>query len=152
MKRLYLWLGLVALASLLLVVACGPATEQPAANQETTATEAALVRQQDVEAAGQATPTAVAPAPASPSPPVPSPAPTLTQAVTQINSHDDVPRITAQELKRLLDAGQAVAFDARGKRSFDQKHIAGAISLPQNQVAARLDELPADKLAVFYCT
>ena len=64
----------------------------------------------------------------------------------------DVLRITAQELKAKLDAGQAVVFDARRQSDYAQRHIAGAISLPQNEVAARLAELPTDKLAVFYCT
>jgi hypothetical protein len=152
MKRFYLWLGLAALSSLLLVVACGPSTVQPTANQETTATERAIVRQQDIEAAVQATLTANAPTPTPQSTPVPSPAPASTRAAAQISSPDDVPRITAQELKTLLDANQAVVFDARRQESFAQKHIIEAISLPQNQVAARLDELPADKLAIFYCT
>ena len=69
-----------------------------------------------------------------------------------IASAADVPRITAQELKAKLDAGQAVVFDARLQESYAQRHIAGAISLPEDEVAARLAELPTDKLAVFYCT
>ncbi|MGD2207582.1 MAG: rhodanese-like domain-containing protein [Anaerolineae bacterium] len=55
--------------------------------------------------------------------------------ITQINSPDDVPRITVQELKALLDANQTVVFDARQQRFFTRKHIVGAISLPQNRVA-----------------
>jgi len=62
----------------------------------------------------------------------------------------DVRRITAQELKAKLDAGQAVVFDVRRQESYTQRHIAGAISLPENEVAARLAELPTDKLPVFY--
>lgn len=151
MKRVYLGLGLVLLVSLALA-ACGPANDQPAANQEAIAAEAALARQQDIDAAVQATLTAVAP-PATASPtPKPGPASTSAPVSSPIASPDDVPRITAQQLKALLDAGQAVLFDARRQESFAQKHIPGAISLPQNQVAARLNELPADKLAVFYCT
>lgn len=64
----------------------------------------------------------------------------------------DVPRITAQELKAKLDAGQAVVFDARRQVDYARRHISGAISMPQDEVAARLSELPTDKLAVFYCT
>ena len=76
--------------------------------------------------------------------------PTVTEATTA--DSDDVPRITAQELKAKLDAGQAVVFDARQQEPYTQQHIAGAISLPEDEVAARLAELPTDKLAVFYCT
>ena len=76
--------------------------------------------------------------------------PTVTEAT--INGSDDVPRITAQELKAKLDAGQAVVFDTRQQEPYTQQHIAGSISLPEDEVAARLAELPTDKLAVFYCT
>ncbi len=76
--------------------------------------------------------------------------PTVAEAT--IADSDDVPRITPQELKAKLDAGQAVVFDARLQQSYTQRHIAGAISLPEDEVAARLAELPTDKLAVFYCT
>jgi len=65
---------------------------------------------------------------------------------------DDAPRITAHELKAKLDAGLAVVFDARQQEPYAKQHIAGAVSLPEDEVAARLAELPTDKLAVFYCT
>ncbi len=73
-------------------------------------------------------------------------------AEATIANSDDVPRITPQELKAKLDAGQAAVFDARLQEPYARQHIAGAISLPKDEVAARLDELPTDKLAVFYCT
>ncbi len=76
--------------------------------------------------------------------------PTVTGATTARSA--GVLRITAQELKAKLDAGQAVVFDARRQSAYTQRHIAGAISLPEGEVAARLAELPADKMAVFYCT
>ena len=73
-------------------------------------------------------------------------------AEATIAGSDDVLRITPQELQAKLDAGQAVVFDARRQESYTQRHIAGAISLPEAEVSARLAELPTDKLAVFYCT
>ncbi len=76
--------------------------------------------------------------------------PTATGAT--ITRSADVLRITARELKAKLDAGQAVVVDARRQSAYTQRHVAGAISLPENEVAARLAELPTDKLAVFYCT
>ena len=75
-----------------------------------------------------------------------------TVADATIAGSDDVPRITVPELKAKLDAGQAVVFDVRPQPAYAYKHIAGAISLPQGEVADRLAELPTDKLAVFYCT
>ena len=86
--------------------------------------------------------------------PVPTPGPlaSATPVAGTFVSSDDMPRITVQELKAKLDAGQAVVFDVRQQSAYAHKHIAGAISLPQGEVADRLAELPADKMAVFYCT
>ena len=76
--------------------------------------------------------------------------PTVAEAT--IANSADVPRVTPQELKAKLDAGQAVVFDVRRPESYAQRHIAGAISLPEDEVATRLAELPTDEMAVFYCT
>jgi len=86
--------------------------------------------------------------------PVITPGPTArtTPVAGTIISSADMPRITVQELKAKLDAGQAVVFDVRQQSAYAQKHIAGAISMPQGEVADRLAELPADKMTVFYCT
>ncbi len=127
--------------ALLFVVTCGPSTVQPTTDQA-----ASTAGQQAIEAAVQATLTAVAPT-LIPTPPV-----SATSVVATIASPADVPRITAQELSAKLDAGQAVVFDARRQESYMRQHIAGALSLPWNEVDARLAELPTDKQAVFYCT
>jgi hypothetical protein len=137
-----LWLGLAALVALLFVAACGPSTVQPTTDQA-----ASTAGQQAIEAAVQATLTAVAPTLT----PTPSVSATSSVAAT-IASPADVPRITAQELRAKLDASQAVVFDARRKESYMRQHIAEALSLPWNEVAARLAELPTDRQAVFYCT
>lgn len=75
-----------------------------------------------------------------------------TPVVGTLTSSADMPRITVQELKAKLDADEAVVFDARTRAAYAKKHIAGAISMPQDEVEARVAELPSDKLAVFYCT
>jgi len=75
-----------------------------------------------------------------------------TPVVGALTSSADMPRITVQELKAKLDADQAVVFDARTRAAYAKKHIAGATSMPQGEVASRLAELPNDKLVVFYCT
>lgn len=65
----------------------------------------------------------------------------------------EAPRITLQELKSILDQKtDVIIVDARGKNSFEQEHIKGAISMPVEEVDARLDELPKDREIVFYCT
>jgi len=84
--------------------------------------------------------------------PVPGTIASATPVAGTIISSVDMPRITVPELKAKLDAGQAVVFDVRQQSDYAQKHIAGAISMPQSEVADRLAELPADKMTVFYCT
>ena len=84
--------------------------------------------------------------------PATGPLASATPSAGPLVSSADMPRITAQELKAKVDAGQAVIFDARQQSAYAQKHIAGAISLSQDEVQARVAELPTDKLVVFYCT
>lgn len=65
---------------------------------------------------------------------------------------EDARRVTADELRKMLDAGKAVVYDTRGKAAYDAEHIKGALSMPSDEVAARTGELPTDKTLVFYCT
>lgn len=65
---------------------------------------------------------------------------------------DDARRITAAELKKLVDEGKAAIYDTRAKGAYDAEHIKGALSMPSNEVADRAGELPKDKTLVFYCT
>lgn len=69
-----------------------------------------------------------------------------------VRSSADVQRITPAEAKALLDAGQAVLYDARSAESYASQHAAGAISFPEEDVEARFGELPTDKTLIFYCT
>ena len=70
-----------------------------------------------------------------------------------VASTADVPRITPQELKAKLDAGEPVIVaDARSAASYEASHIAGAISVPATGVQDHLDALPQDAQIVFYCT
>lgn len=65
----------------------------------------------------------------------------------------EVPRITPQELKRQLDSSQEIlVVDSRSLAEFQQRHIAGAVSVPYAEVQARLGELPRDQEIVLYCT
>ncbi len=68
-------------------------------------------------------------------------------------TREEVPRIAPAELKGRLDSGEEVlVVDARSAREFQQQHIPGAISVPYNEVEARLGELPRDQEIVLYCT
>lgn len=65
---------------------------------------------------------------------------------------DGVRRISVAELQKMVEEGRVAIYDTRTKANYDQEHIKGALSLPQNEAAARADELPRDKTLVFYCT
>ena len=69
------------------------------------------------------------------------------------STSDEVPRITVQELKSLLDSGRDVAIaDTRDPEFYESEHILGAISMPYSAVDQRYKELPRGKTIVFYCT
>ena len=63
----------------------------------------------------------------------------------------DVPRIGVAAAKGQADNGMAVFVDVRTQATYAQAHIAGALSMPANQVTQRYAELPGDELIVFYC-
>jgi len=66
---------------------------------------------------------------------------------------DDVPRITPREVKELIDGDEElVIVDTRSLEQYNAGHIAGAVSLPVSEIAARHEELPKDRLIVLYCT
>jgi hypothetical protein len=62
-----------------------------------------------------------------------------------------VPRISVGTAREMADAGEAILVDVRTKGTFEAVHIAGAISLPSEEIPERIDELPTDKLIIFYC-
>jgi 3-mercaptopyruvate sulfurtransferase SseA len=65
---------------------------------------------------------------------------------------DGVRRITTVELRDALDKGAAIVIDTRPVESYRQSHIKGSISIPVDQVANHLNELPRDKMIVAYCS
>jgi rhodanese-related sulfurtransferase len=63
----------------------------------------------------------------------------------------DVPRIGVAEAKAMAESGSAILVDVRTEATYEGRHIAGALSMPVDQVAQRYAELPSDKLVIFYC-
>ncbi len=59
--------------------------------------------------------------------------------------------LTRETLRARLAAGEVIALDVRPVAEFAQGHIAGALSIPYDQLEARLAELPADREIVAYC-
>ena len=73
------------------------------------------------------------------------------QPTSQI-PYPNVPRISLDETKSKLDSGQLVLVDVRSRNSYDQSHAVGAVSIPEQEIGSRLNELPRDKEIVLYCT
>ena len=63
----------------------------------------------------------------------------------------DVYGVDREGLLRRVQAGEAVVIDVRPSNEYDTAHIAGAMSIPLQQLEERLVELPRDKNIVAYC-
>ena len=61
-----------------------------------------------------------------------------------------VRRISAHDLKRRMDAGEALVLDVRKKEVFDQGHVKGARPLPIKERATWAQEVPRGKAIVLY--
>lgn len=76
--------------------------------------------------------------------------PTVPVAATD-PAFDALPRIEIAAAFERFSSGGALFVDNRVKSEYDLGHVAGAISMPENEVAARFAELPKDKDLIFYC-
>jgi rhodanese-related sulfurtransferase len=66
-----------------------------------------------------------------------------------------IQRITAQDLKRRMDAHEPLTvLDTRSPEAWKSSdvQIPGSIRVPPDEVARHLAEVPRDRLAVAYCT
>ena len=96
--------------------------------------------------------------PAEASPTVPKPTATFVPLITpsptatgDTPTRADVPRITVQAAQLQVEAGEAILVDVRTRATYEVNHIAGAISMPFDEVSRRSAELPTNKLVIFYC-
>lgn len=64
---------------------------------------------------------------------------------------EDVAEVTRDELLRRLEAGDVTVIDVRPGEEYAAGHIPGALSLPVDELADRLAELPAGATVVAYC-
>jgi rhodanese-related sulfurtransferase len=64
---------------------------------------------------------------------------------------EDVEAIGREELIARLGRGDVVLVDVRPREEFEAGHIAGARSIPLEELRQRLAELPADREIVAYC-
>lgn len=59
--------------------------------------------------------------------------------------------VDRDELLRLARSGEVVVLDVRPPEEYAAGHIPGAISIPIDELAARLADLPMDQQIVAYC-
>jgi hypothetical protein len=64
---------------------------------------------------------------------------------------EEPPRISVEELKKLMDAGSVLLIDVRSEAIYGMRHIAGAVSAPFEDIERQARILPKDKLIVAYC-
>ncbi|HEV7426486.1 MAG TPA: rhodanese-like domain-containing protein [Thermoanaerobaculia bacterium] len=60
-------------------------------------------------------------------------------------------RIKREEAIKMVKAKKAVYVDVRGKDSYDQGHIKGAISIPLGDILTRVREIPPKMFIITYC-
>lgn len=72
-------------------------------------------------------------------------------AAEYIDGGDQLEPLTRAELLRRLHRRDAVVVDVRPTEEYESAHIRGAISVPLDELARRLRELPRTKLIVAYC-
>jgi 3-mercaptopyruvate sulfurtransferase SseA len=66
--------------------------------------------------------------------------------------YPEVPRISVQQAEKQLAGGEVLMVDVRSRASYDRLHIEGAVSMPEDEIENRLDELDGYKNIVLYCT
>jgi rhodanese-related sulfurtransferase len=64
---------------------------------------------------------------------------------------EEVERIDRDELRARLARREVVVIDVRPAEEYAAGHIAGARSIPFDEIEQRLDELPRDREIVAYC-
>lgn len=75
--------------------------------------------------------------------------PLIDQLRREFSIDDD--EVQRSELREQLAGGRAVLIDVRPANEFAHGHIPGALSLPLDELDARLGEMPRDKRIIAYC-
>ena len=66
----------------------------------------------------------------------------------------EVPRVSLEAAKVALDSGAAILVDVRSPGDFEERHIAGAISVPLGEIERNMTGLTLEKAQwiITYCT
>ena len=68
-----------------------------------------------------------------------------------LGERESLESIGFDELAARVRAGSVVLLDVRPQPEYEAGHIAGALSIPSDELARRLKELPRTKEVVAYC-
>lgn len=63
----------------------------------------------------------------------------------------ELPTVSVEEIREQLTKDAVMLVDVRPGIEYHTAHIPGAVSLPYDELLARMEELPNDKLIVAYC-
>lgn len=63
----------------------------------------------------------------------------------------DTEHVSREELLRRARLGEVVVLDVRPREEYAAGHIPGAVSIPLDELADRLGDIPADQEIVAYC-
>lgn len=152
-------LPLIALA--LACAACaGEPAPQRSAVTETVATAAPgpveLGSRRDVTFDGKGNVTATRPVAAEPAQP-PAPVPATPRSIPEAPRPESTRQpnarlVTPDELRPMLERGEAVLVDVRSESAWAFRRAEGAMNIPYQDLFARSVELPHEKLIALYCT
>ena len=67
-------------------------------------------------------------------------------------SIDNIQRTSLEDAKKAFDGKEAVFLDVRTLDAYTRNHIPGAISIPETQVTARMNELDPNQWIITYCS
>ena len=59
--------------------------------------------------------------------------------------------LAPERVKELLDAGEATLVDVREDTEWEAGRVPGAVHLELNELTSRAEEVPKERVVVFYC-
>jgi hypothetical protein len=71
---------------------------------------------------------------------------------SQVIPYPKVQRISLADAKAAYDLGNAIFVDVRGEPYYSQGHIPGALSIDEDELEGRLNELNPKAWIITYCT
>jgi hypothetical protein len=81
------------------------------------------------------------------------PGPATLPLANAAQTADQMPRITAADLKKRIDAGEPIVIaDTRAAAQFQTERIQGAVNVPYSDPTADFSQLPKDRFVALYCT